>query len=89
MPPAPIHGVVMWRLEKKTVEIKAIKLVRKGSYAVVEIETATGWIEVIREWADAPYSHIVEESGMQRCAMQSDRATTDQVVQQVYGRLST
>mgnify|MGYP000216909227 CR=1 FL=1 len=49
-------------------EIKAIKLVRKGDHAVVEIETATGWAEVIREFVDAPFSHIVEESGMQKSA---------------------
>jgi len=70
-------------------EIKAIKLVRKGSHAVVEIETATGWTEVIRENADAPYSHIVEESGIQRCLMQSDRAKTDEVVKQLYGQVPT
>lgn len=70
-------------------EISAIKLVRKGNRAVVEIETATtGWIEVIQEHADAPYSHIVEESGMQRCAMQADRAKTNQVVRQVHGKVS-
>lgn len=70
-------------------EISAIKLVRKGEHAVVEIETATGWTEVIREFVDAPFSHIVEESGIRRCLMQSDNAKTDQVVKQVYGKVST
>lgn len=70
-------------------EISAIKLVRKGEHAVVEIETATGWTEVIREFVDATFSHIVEESGIRRCLMQSDNAKTDQVVKQVYGKVST
>lgn len=70
-------------------EISAIKLVRKGEHAVVEIETATGWAEVIREFVDGPFSHIVEESGIQRCLKQSDNAKTDQVVKQVYGKVST
>lgn len=48
-------------------EVKAIKLVRRGQQVVVEIETEFGWAEVIREFADAPISHIVEESGMQKC----------------------
>jgi transcription initiation factor TFIIIB Brf1 subunit/transcription initiation factor TFIIB len=60
------------------IEISAIKLVRKGDHAVVEIETETGWTEVISEFVDAPFSHIVEEAGMQRCLMQSDRAKTNQ-----------
>lgn len=46
-------------------DIKAIKLVRKGEFAVVEIETDSGWTQVIREFIDSPFSHIVEESGMQ------------------------
>jgi hypothetical protein len=67
-------------------EISAIKLVRKGLHAVVEIETATGWTEVIREFAEAQFSHIVEESGMQKCAIrQSDRSRTDEVVRAVHG----
>lgn len=67
-------------------EISAIKLVRKGDQAVVEIETATGWTEVISEFVDAPFSHIVEESGMQKCLMKSDRIRTDNVVRDVYGK---
>ena len=85
--PLRVHRFVM-RLRGQIVEILAVKLVRKGSHAVVEIEIATGWVEVIREYADAPYSHIVEESGMTRCAMQSDRAKTNEVVRQVRGKVS-
>lgn len=66
-------------------EISAIKLVRKGEHAVVEIETATGWAEVIREFVDAPFSHIVEESGMQKCLMKSDKLRTDEAVREVHG----
>lgn len=60
-------------------EISAIKLVRKGEHAVVEIETATGWTEVISEFVDAPFSHIVEESGMQRCVTNTDKWRGTQV----------
>lgn len=45
-------------------DIKAIKLVRLGDYACVEVHTDAGWTEVVREYIDAPFSHTVHEAGI-------------------------
>lgn len=62
--------------------ISAVKLVRQGRDAVVEIEFAPGyWVEVIREPYDACFSHIVEESGMRK-------ARSDAIQEQSYRDLA-
>lgn len=47
-------------------QVSAIKLWKDGDETVVEIETAGVFIEVIREFSDAPFSHIIEESGLSK-----------------------
>ena len=51
-----------------TIPIRAIMVRRVGDDVVVEIETVKGgpWVEVIRDLADGPFSHIVEYSGMKK-----------------------
>jgi hypothetical protein len=49
--------------------ITAIHLVRLGSYVVVKAEIGGRWVTVIKEYdpeGDAPFSHIVEEGGMEK-----------------------
>lgn len=48
----------------KTIEVSGIMLRRSGDYAIVEAEVDGKWKEVIREFIDAPFSHIVEPSGI-------------------------
>ena len=48
----------------KTIEVSGIMLRRSGDYAIVEAEIDGKWREVIREFIDAPFSHIVEHAGI-------------------------
>lgn len=41
-------------------------LVAEGDYAVLKIETEKGWVELIRERLDSPFSHIIEPLGIER-----------------------
>ena len=50
-----------------------IHLKRSGEYVVVAVRAPDGrWVDVIRERVDAPFSHIVEPSGIMK-AMERDR----------------
>lgn len=46
----------------------AIHLYRNGDYAIVAVEIDGRWIEVIREFIDSNFSHIVEPEGIARAA---------------------
>lgn len=46
-------------------KFNAIHLVRLGNFAVVRMEVEGRWVELIREPYDAPFSHIVEPSGIE------------------------
>lgn len=48
----------------KTIEVSGIMLRRSGDHAIVEAEVDGKWKEVIREYIDAPFSHIVEPAGI-------------------------
>ncbi len=39
---------------------------RDGDYAIVEINFNEQWVEVIREYIDSPFSHIIEPLGIER-----------------------
>lgn len=43
----------------------ALHLRAEGDYAILEIETEKGWVELIRERLDSPFSHIVESLGIE------------------------
>lgn len=49
----------------QSVEISAIHLVRIGDDVIVKAESGGQWIEVIREFHDGSFSHIVVDAGMQ------------------------
>jgi hypothetical protein len=49
---------------KDSVSVQGVMLRRSGSDAIVEVEIEGKWVEVIREQADANYSHIVEPHGI-------------------------
>jgi hypothetical protein len=51
------------------VQISGLMLRRSGDHAIVEIEIEGRWVEVIREFIDAPFSHIVEPGGMRAALM--------------------
>lgn len=65
-------------MPQEPVPITGVFLKRIGQYAIVEVEIAGKWVEVIREHADGFYSHIVEPLGIRRAAGDPDaiRATT-------------
>lgn len=45
---------------------KALFLRAEGDCAILEIEAEKGkWVELIRERLDAPFSHIIEPSGIE------------------------
>lgn len=46
------------------VEISAIHLSTVGDYVLVAVECEGRWVEVIREFKDNAYSHIVEAHGI-------------------------
>lgn len=48
------------------VPVTGIHLVRLGDYVVVNAEIDGKWVEVIREYHDDSFSHIVEPLGMRR-----------------------
>jgi uncharacterized coiled-coil DUF342 family protein len=48
----------------KTIEVSGIMLRRSGDYAIVEAEVDGKWREVISEFIDTPFSHIVEPAGI-------------------------
>jgi len=43
----------------------ALHLRAEGDYAILEIETEKGWVELIRERLDSPFSHIIEPLGIE------------------------
>ncbi len=43
----------------------ALHLRAEGDYAILEIETDNGWVELIREILDSPFSHIIEPAGIE------------------------
>jgi hypothetical protein len=53
--------------------MNAIHLYRDGDYVVVSVEVEKHWVPVIREFIGSPFSHIVEPSGIQRCAYEQKR----------------
>jgi len=46
------------------IEVSGIWLVREGEYIIVRAEVNGAWVEVIREYHDGPFSHIVEDNGI-------------------------
>lgn len=50
---------------KKEKRYGALHLRAEGDYAILEIETERGWIELIRERLDSPFSHIIEPAGIE------------------------
>lgn len=52
----------------------AIHLRREGSHAIVSIEVDGKWVDVIKENASAPYSHIVEPDGIAAAVVRSKEA---------------
>lgn len=54
-------------------EIDGIKLERQGGDMVVSVDARGEWVEVIRERADGPISHIVEQSGIESAIAASER----------------
>lgn len=49
---------------KDQITISGVMLRRSSDYAIVEVEYNGVWREVIREFVESPFSHIVEPSGM-------------------------
>jgi hypothetical protein len=37
----------------------------EGDYVILSIETEKGWVELIRERLDSPFSHIIEPAGIE------------------------
>lgn len=46
------------------ISVSAIWLVASGKDVIVLAEIDGVWVEIIREFADGPYSHICEAHGM-------------------------
>ena len=44
----------------------AIRLRRDGNYAVVEIEHEGNFVELIREYLEGPFCHIIEPAGIRQ-----------------------
>jgi hypothetical protein len=53
--------------KQEAIPVTGIHLLRLGDHVVVKAEIDGTWIEVIREWHDGNFSHIVEPAGMRRC----------------------
>lgn len=53
-------------MAQSPVPVTGIHLVRLGDYVVVKAEIDGKWVEVIREYHDGSFSHIVEPAGMRR-----------------------
>lgn len=53
-------------MAQEAVPVTGIHLVRIGGYVIVKAEIDGKWVEVIREWHDGSFSHIVEPLGMRR-----------------------
>jgi hypothetical protein len=56
------------------IKITGVSLYRIGKDAIVSLEIGGRWVEVIRERADANYSHICEEGGIAKALTDADRA---------------
>ena len=61
------------RAAAKIVGYGPIMLRREGDYAIVEIEFNGKWREVIREFVDSNFSHIVEPLGIQEAIFGHNR----------------
>lgn len=66
----------MRRVGLEEIAISGVMLRREGDYAVVEVERKMPdgtfkWYEVIREFQDSNYSHIVEPIRIQRVSQPS------------------
>jgi len=53
-------------MAQQPVPVTGIHLVRIGDYVIVNAEIDGKWIEVIREYHEGSFSHIVEPLGMRR-----------------------
>ena len=60
-------------MSQEPIAISGIHLARNGDHAIVAIEVEGRWIEVIREFAEGPFSHIVEPEGMRRALRETDK----------------
>lgn len=49
------------------VTISGVHLKRIGDYAIVAVEVDGQWVDVIKEFHDGNFSHIVEPNGIRRC----------------------
>jgi hypothetical protein len=56
---------------QEPVSVQGIHLFRNGDHVVVSVEIEGRWVEVIREWHDGAFSHIVEPNGIRRAAEKS------------------
>lgn len=53
-------------IDKQRVSITAVWLRREGERAIVALEISGQWVDVISEFIDSPFSHIVEYGGIER-----------------------
>jgi hypothetical protein len=68
-PPIPLPGNEKEKqMSEQAVEVTGIHLLRLGDHVVVNAEIDGKWVEVIREWHDSNFSHIVGPGGMRRAA---------------------
>lgn len=51
-------------MAKQPISITGLWLRREGQHAVVLAEMGGEWIEVIRDLAEGPFSHIAEPAGI-------------------------
>jgi hypothetical protein len=51
-------------LPKEPIAVTGIHLLRIGDNIIVNAEIDGKWVTVIEEYAEAPFSHIVEPAGM-------------------------
>lgn len=56
------------RAFRDPISVTGIHLVRIGDNVMVNAEIDGKWVTVIEEYAEAPFSHIVEPSGMRAAA---------------------
>ncbi len=69
-------------MAQQAVPVTGIHLVRIGGHVIVKAEIDGQWVEVIREWHDGSFSHIVEPLGMRRRQADALAGKTDYSVYQ-------
>jgi hypothetical protein len=56
---------------QEPVSVQGIHLFSTGEHVVVSLEIEGRWIEIIREFRDGAFSHIVEPNGIRRATENS------------------